>query len=439
MKRLLSLLLLLSLCLTMCGCSLSNRDYYERAQLFLGSGDFANAAQLFSQLGEYEDSADYALYCAALLALQEGELELARANLTQLAPFKSSGRYLRLLQAMTLERSGDLEGALLLYDALGSFENSAGAAQRLRAAIPEKKLEHASALMDAGRYEQALAELEAMDGYGNSASLAQSCRQALTQAAYEQAEQLYGEGRYEEALAAFEALGDAMDAKARVLACRSAMYRSLEADYRTASLSTAESLIDRYAEMEDYLDSALRRKALESRFRTNLTLLSSAASSPYVRYGSYPALESGSPAPLTWRVIAAENGCVTLLCEQVIDAMSTEQADSLALTLTPEEQAGLVSLGLPREAQVSGLPALACDATPYAAAQGVYQGEGGAMWRLADTKGVDRSLVVWYNGTVIRGGLPCGDEAVGVRPVCVVSLEKYAFSQGDGSAADPFR
>ena len=61
------------------------------------------------------------------------------------------------------------------------------------------------------------------------------------------------------------------------------------------------------------------------------------------------------------------------------------------------------------------------------------------MWRLADTKGVDRSLVVWYNGTVIRGGPPCGDEAVGVRPVCVVSLEKYAFSQGDGSAADPFR
>ena len=439
MKRLLSLLLLLSLCLTLCGCALSNRDYYERAQLFLGSGDFANAAQLFSQLGEYEDSADYALYCAALLALQEGELELARANLTQLAPFKSSGRYLRLLQAMTLERSGDLEGALLLYDALGSFENSAGAAQRLRAAIPEKKLEHASALMDAGRYEQALAELEAMDGYGNSASLAQSCRQALIQAAYEQAEQLYGEGRYEEALAAFEALGDAMDAKARVLACRSAMYRSLEEDFRAASLSTAESLMDRYAEMEDYLDSALRRKALESRFGPNLKLLSSAGSYPYVRFGSYPALESGAAAPLTWRVIAAEGSYVTLLCEQVIDAMDAENAAALSLTLTTEEQAGLVSLGLPLEAQVSALPFLACPATPYAAAQGVYQGEGGAMWRLADTKGVDRSLVVWYNGTVIHGGLPCGDMAVGVRPVCVLSLERFSFSGGDGTAAAPFR
>ena len=61
------------------------------------------------------------------------------------------------------------------------------------------------------------------------------------------------------------------------------------------------------------------------------------------------------------------------------------------------------------------------------------------MWRLADTKGVDRSLVVWYNGTVIRGGLPLEDTSVGVRPVCVVSLEKFAFTQGNGSAAEPFR
>ena len=439
MKRLLSLLLLLSLCMSLCGCTLSNRDYYERAQLYLGSGDFATAAELFSQLGEYEDSADYALYCAALYALQEGELDLARTNLTQVAPFKSSGRYLRLVEAMTLERSGDLEGALAAYDALGSFENSADAAERLRTAIPKKKLEHASALMDAGRYEQALKELEALDGYGESTALAESCRQAITQAAYAQAEQLYAEGKYEEALSAFEALGDALDAKARALACRSAMYRSLEADYREASLSTAESLIDRYAEMEDYLDSALRRKALESRFRTNLTLLSATASLPYVRFGSYPALESGAPAPLTWRVIAAEGSCVTLLCEQVIDAMSAEQVRTLALILTAEEQAGLVSLGLPREEQISCLPALTCAPTPYAAAQGVYQGEGGAMWRLADTKGVDRSLVVWYNGTVIRGGLPLEDTSVGVRPVCVVSLEKFAFTQGNGSAAEPFR
>ena len=173
MKRLLSLLMLLSLCLTLCGCTLSNRDYYERAQLYLGSGDFATAAQLFSQLGEYEDSADYALYCAALYALQEGELDLARTNLTQVAPFKSSARYLRLVEAMTLERSGDLEGALVIYDALGSFEGSADAAKRLRTAIPRKKLEHASALMNAGRYEQALKELVALDGFGESAALAE--------------------------------------------------------------------------------------------------------------------------------------------------------------------------------------------------------------------------------------------------------------------------
>ena len=89
-KKFLTMLLLVCVSIGAAGCSAySNQRYYERAQLMMGSGEYAEAAELFHQLGEYEDSAEYALYAAALDALQRGKIELARANLLEIAPFKS--------------------------------------------------------------------------------------------------------------------------------------------------------------------------------------------------------------------------------------------------------------------------------------------------------------------------------------------------------------
>ena len=72
-KKFLTMLLLVCVSIGAAGCSAySNQRYYERAQLMMGSGEYAEAAELFHQLGEYEDSAEYALYAAALDALQNG-------------------------------------------------------------------------------------------------------------------------------------------------------------------------------------------------------------------------------------------------------------------------------------------------------------------------------------------------------------------------------
>ena len=99
-KKFLTMLLLVCVSIGAAGCSAySNQRYYERAQLMMGSGEYAEAAELFHQLGEYEDSAEYTLYAAALDALQRGKIELARANLLEIAPFKSADRYLRYLDA----------------------------------------------------------------------------------------------------------------------------------------------------------------------------------------------------------------------------------------------------------------------------------------------------------------------------------------------------
>lgn len=442
MRKTIALIFAVLLALGMGGCATSNAAYYERAQLYLGSGDFTTAAMLFSQLGEYEDAAEYALYCAGLDALARGELTLARADLEQVDPFKSSFRYLRLIDAAELEAEGDLEGALDIYASLGSFESSAAEATRLRAAIPERNLAHARALMNASRWEQALSILTEMDGYGTSGDMIRECEESIAKAAYDQADALYGKGRYDEAMAAFEALGDTLDAKARVLTCRSAMYQQLERDYARADLDTAEDLMARFAEMEDYLESPARLASLERRFRTNLTLLSAAYAQPYVAFGRYATGESGLETPLTWRVVGVEEHQVSLLCEQVVDAMTVASATDFPLETTSSEAEGVVSVGLPALADIAALTQreLACPATPYAIAQGVRRhSDGHAWWWLADELDDGRQPIVWYNGKIISTGVDPLESTVGVRPLLVLSLEDFSLTEGSGTPEDPFR
>ena len=332
MKRLF-LLALCPLLLSLTGCAMSNAEYYQHAQLYLGSGDYTIAAQLFDQLGEYEDSAEYALYCAALDALDKGNLPLAQANLYQVHPFKSSDRYLTLIEAMLLQENGDLEGALSIYEALGSFEDSLDRAAQMRDLIPQRDIAQARALMGAARWEQALSLLEGLHGYGDSPELIALCRENITQEAYDQATRLYQQGEYADALSAFEALGDTLDAQARALLCRDTLYQQLEKDYRAASMATAQDLMDRYAAMEDYLSSPSRLRDLQARYQVNLALLDAAVDRPYVVFGS-----------MLWRVILAEDSRITLLCQQLRPATSTD----LGLSLTAEEDAATLTYEFPQ-------------------------------------------------------------------------------------------
>lgn len=333
MKRFFLLALCPLLLLGLSGCAMSNAEYYQHAQLYLGNGEFTTAALLFDQLGEYEDSAEYVLYCAALDALEKGNLSLAQANFTQVHPFKSSDRYLTMIEAMVLQENGDLEGALSIFEALGSFENSLDCAAKLRELIPQRDLSHARALMSAGRWEHALSVLEGLGGYGDSPELIDQCRRNITQAAYDQAAQLYQQGNYASALAAFESLGDTLDAQARALMCRSAIYQQLEKDYRAVSMATAEDLMARYAEMEDYLSSPARLSDLQARYQVNLALLDAAPDRPYVVFGA-----------MVWRVILTEGSCITLLCQ---DPHAATPSD-LGPALTVEEDAATLTYEFPR-------------------------------------------------------------------------------------------
>lgn len=338
------LLCLLLPVLLLCSCAMSNDAYYQQAQLYLGSDDYATAADMFGLLGEYADAANYTLYCQGLDAMTQGQWDMAKANMMLVDPFKSSQRYLQYIDACQQEAAGNLSQALEAFTALGSFEDSHQRAEDLKEEIPRRQLSRAKALMNAAHWAQAVGILESLTGYENSAELLKECREMIQQEAYDQASSLYDSGRYEEAMAAFEELGSALDADVRARMCRSAMYCQLEEEYAAVTLATATDLMARYAEMEDYLASPLRLQALQERFAVNLLLVQ--AEKPYVRF-----------AERLWQVQQVKDEAALL---ELVLPQNSLAAEPLP-TLSPMEDAAVLAYEYPR---------LTLDLNRYAFTQG---------------------------------------------------------------------
>lgn len=431
MKKALTMLLVLSLGLTATACvHYSNQHYYEQAQLCVGSGEYARAAELFGLLGEYRDSADYALYAAALNALSEGDLTLARTNLNAVAPFKSSERYLTWIGALEKEASGDLAGALAVYETLGTFHNAHEAAEALRTAIPEEAIRQGRAMMARGEYAAARELFLSLEGYGQSETLAENCTVAINRAAYTAADKLYDAGDVHAARQAFLALGDVLDAADRAAQCREEIIADLNARTEAVTLGTANGLIAEWESLDDE-EALAQAAALRERFGVNLQLLSVADTQPCVLLGEYPMGESGLESDVMWRVIAVNGAQITLLCESVIDA----SAIATTTDLVPTDDA-LSAMSLPSAADLASLSDLSCSATPYAVAQGVTQEGGVALYWLRDSLENGVHPVVSAAGSLT---LPTDATIPGVRPLLTVSLEEHVFTAGDGTPENPFR
>lgn len=434
MKKALTLLAVLCLALSATACvHYSNQDYYEQAQLYLGSGEYAYATDLFHQLGEYRDSADYALYAAALEALSGGDLALARTNLEAVHPFKSSGRYLCYIEALEAEMDGELEAALAIYETLGTFMNSHEAVEKLHTAIPDEAIRQGRALMSKGEYAAARDIFLSLDGYSNSEQLAQNCTAALNKAAYAAADELCESGDHLAAMQAFLALGDALDAADRASQCRAALFQGLKEELEAVTIGSAAALIAAYEAIDDP-EAAAQAAALTERFGANLQLVEAAEQQPYVLLGEYPMGESGLESALLWRVIALNGAEATLLCESVIDASPIATATDLMLTET--EASAITAMTLPSAADLTSLTDLKSAATPYAVAQGVAQSEGFALYWLRDSLENGVHPVVSGSGSLT---LPASTVTPGIRPMVTISLEEYAFTAGDGTRENPFR
>lgn len=428
-KKFLTMLLLVCVSIGAAGCSAySNQRYYERAQLMMGSGEYAEAAELFHQLGEYEDSAEYALYAAALDALQNGKIDLARANLLEIAPFKSADRYLRYLDALDAENEGELDSALDIYVSLGSFEDCAERAQTLEAAIPEQAIRQGRQLMSQGDYEGARDLFLSLNGYGQSRALSDACTAAIARKAYLAAEDLLDAGDYLGAMNAFAAMGDTLDAAHRAEECRLLLLKQAEEAFQAVTLETADALDEQLESLSADAAFAEIRQALAEKFGVNLSLLRAARSEhPYVLLGTYPMGESGAESDVLWQVLRVDGNQLVLLCCSVIDASSVATTSDLPMADTPDA----AEISLPSAADLATLTDLTCAATPYAAAQGAS-----AVYWLRDTLESGIHPVISETGALT---LPADTEVPGIRPLALLDLTAYVFTAGDGTEENPYR
>ena len=127
MKRFIVLLSAVILCLTLAGCSGSQ---YKKATELYEQGNYAEAGEIFSKLGDYGDSADKVKFC----------------------DYKKAEKLLA---------DDDYDAAKAIFSALGSYENSADQ-------VKECDYEKAEELFNQEKYEEALEIYKTISEYKTS-------------------------------------------------------------------------------------------------------------------------------------------------------------------------------------------------------------------------------------------------------------------------------
>lgn len=135
MKKLLNLIVIIGLCLLLCGCK---KQDYDNAFDAYEAGNYEEASVLFGELGDYKDSEYYyidSIYCMAENSFHMGEYEAAISYYSQIENYKNADSMLeeskRLLKLQTdytkaskLYEERKYEAAAALYDALGDYMDS---------------------------------------------------------------------------------------------------------------------------------------------------------------------------------------------------------------------------------------------------------------------------------------------------------------------------
>lgn len=95
MKKALTLLLVIVMTLSLCGCDSSD---YKKAVSLYEAGDYTEAAEIFTSLGDYEDAAELSAKCEYALALDllaDGDYESAFDMFATLGDYEDSIKYIK--------------------------------------------------------------------------------------------------------------------------------------------------------------------------------------------------------------------------------------------------------------------------------------------------------------------------------------------------------
>jgi uncharacterized protein with GYD domain len=465
------LALMLAVPALLSGCGRSGESRYAYAQDLLAVEQYEAALYEFQALGEYEDASKFTMYTAAIIALNNGEMELAQVDFDNLGDFKSSVLYSQYVGARSLEQEEDYASAQAAYQALGSFKDSQKRLDNCTAMIPKMAYEDAKSLFLKGEYQKALEGFLTLGSYGDSASRAEACQQAILSQEYQAGQGLLRRKDYKGALEVFAALGSFRDSALQAETCRKELLTAAQAAEKAGGLDKVQEAIALYEALDTYSDSNKRAQELRAQYAVNLKLRGYQESSQYVTMGTYPQETSGGKTPILWRVLSVENGTALLLSEKVLDTAAMQPEGTftgyagsalqsflngafLTEAFSAEEQAALAAGGtsgkvflLSREEAMNPALGFVDDAarqsqgTPYALAKSLHAATTGEGWWWLNTKGQNDSsqAIVYYNGTVFAPGVRADDAQMGVRPAIRLQLSSLFFTQGTGTAADPFR
>ena len=228
---------------------------YESAKALLSAGEYQQAADAFSTLGSYKDSAEYIAEAEAALTEQENAAAYTAAQ--------------RLLE------DGKFDEAIAAFAALDDYSD---AGTQIRAAQQKKQntakeagnrsaYEAAEKLLAAEDYDAAIEAFSALGDYADAPERAAEAEEAKKNAeeeaankeAYDAAAKLFDEKKYADAKAAFEALGDYSDAKEKAEECQKQLDIQQVAseavptsNSTTSKTMTAEKNLDEGYGIEEY-------------------------------------------------------------------------------------------------------------------------------------------------------------------------------------------
>lgn len=128
MKKVTALLLALVLAMCLTGCKGSD---YKNAVSLYESGQYEEAVDKFTELGDYKDSQLLLQTCkyeSAKAMINSGSYEEAKAIFEELGDFEDSADYINSCDyniALELYNSGDYEGAIEIFETISDYSDSA--------------------------------------------------------------------------------------------------------------------------------------------------------------------------------------------------------------------------------------------------------------------------------------------------------------------------
>ena len=122
----LCMLLIAAVILTGCG----KGGDYKKAMSMYENGQFEEAAEKFTELGDYENSQDMVMTCryeAARTLFDAGKYEEAKKAFAELGDYENSANYVSECDystASSLLEAGDYEGAIAIFESIPDFKDS---------------------------------------------------------------------------------------------------------------------------------------------------------------------------------------------------------------------------------------------------------------------------------------------------------------------------